>query len=156
MTHALGIALTLLLCAATVPAAAAAPSKCAPGDVVLWGDGEHDDTAGLNAWFRGETVVWARTGEPVGATIVDQSFKLSEAIYVHAGTDRTLVRFRFVWPERGEVVSADSLSTGTDPDRQPVAANLHIVGGDPDEGVAFDAPTPPPHNHDNPNRCLTS
>jgi hypothetical protein len=135
---------------------AAEQGKCAPGDAVLWGDGEHDDAAGLNAWLRGETVVWARTGEEVGAEIADRTFKLGEAIYIHSGTDRILRRFRLVWPERGEVVSADALSTGNDPNQEPVASNLHITGGDPDEGVAFNGPDPVPHDRSNPRRCLTS
>src|SRR5262249_54225398 len=119
-------------------------------------DGEHDDTGGLNAWLRGETVVWARTGEEVGAEVADRIFRLDEAIYVHAGTNRTLVRFRFVWPARGEVVSADSLATGSDPNREPVASNLHITGGDADEGVAFDGPDPVRHDRSDPRHCLTS
>src|SRR3954471_8007269 len=55
------------------PASATAEeqSKCAAGPHLLWGDGEHDDTAALNAWFRGETVVWAQSHEPVGAEISD-------------------------------------------------------------------------------------
>ena len=28
-------------------------SKCPVAPHLLWGDGEHDDTAALNAWFRG-------------------------------------------------------------------------------------------------------
>ena len=156
MIHAVWLTLALLFSAAGGSAAAGERGKCAPGDAVLWGDGVHDDTAGLNAWLRGETVAWAQTAEPVGSEIADRSFKLGEAVYVRAGTDRTLLRFRFVWPERGEVVSADSLATGTDPDQEPTAANLHIIGGDPSEGVAFDAPNPAPRERDNPAHCLTS
>jgi len=53
------------------PAYAAEAPHCARGDMVLWGDGEHDDTAALSAWLRGDNLVWAMTGEPVGEAIAD-------------------------------------------------------------------------------------
>jgi hypothetical protein len=54
----------------------------------LWGDGEHDDTAALNAWFRGETVVWAQTHEKVGAEIADRTFLLSSMVYMAEPLDQ--------------------------------------------------------------------
>ncbi len=45
--------------AALSPAWAADASKCGAKLFVLWGDGKHDDTAALNAWFRGDDVMWA-------------------------------------------------------------------------------------------------
>ena len=53
----------ILFCAllALCPTKAEEQEKCAAGPRLLWGDGEHDDTAALNAWFRGETVIWAQT-----------------------------------------------------------------------------------------------
>jgi hypothetical protein len=47
------------------------------GAAPAMGDGEHDDTAALNAWFRGETVIWGQTHQPVGAEIADRAFLLS-------------------------------------------------------------------------------
>ena len=76
------------------PAVAEDQSKCSAAPPVLWGDGEHDDTAPLNAWFRGETVLWAQTGEPVGSEIADRSFLLSSTVYIHSGTGRKMERFR--------------------------------------------------------------
>jgi hypothetical protein len=129
---------------------------CALGRPVLWGDGEHDDTLALNAWLRGESVVWAKTLEPVGPVIAGRSFRLSEAIYVRSGTGRTLEWFRLIWPERGEVVSGDSLVTGSDPDQPPAGNNVNVTGGDPDEGVAFDAPDPAPDGRSDPSTCAIS
>ena len=64
------LAATLLATLLALSAASAEePSKCAAAPHLLWGDGEHDDTAALNAWFRGESVIWAQTHEPVGAEI---------------------------------------------------------------------------------------
>src|SRR6201981_2440633 len=79
--------------ATLAPAKAEEPSKCAAAPHLLWGDGEHDDTVALNAWFRGETVPWAQTHEQVGAEIADRSFLLSSTVYVSGGTARRLERF---------------------------------------------------------------
>jgi hypothetical protein len=79
---------------AASPAYADEPSKCAAAPPVLWGDGEHDDTAALNAWFRGETVLWAQTHEAVGSEITDHNFLLSSTVYIHGGTGRKMERFR--------------------------------------------------------------
>src|SRR5215471_14931539 len=69
-----------------VPSAANAEenSECAAAPRVLWGDGVHDDTAALNAWFRGEKVLWAQTHEAVGSEIADHDFLLSSTIYIHS------------------------------------------------------------------------
>jgi len=75
-------------------ALAAEGPRCARGDIVLWGDGRHDDTAALNAWLQGEDLVWAETGEPVGEAITGHIFRLSSAIYVLGGTGRRLDSFR--------------------------------------------------------------
>src|SRR5882757_10764528 len=83
------------------PAYAAEAPHCARGDMVLWGDGEHDDTAALSAWLRGDNLVWAMTGEPVGEAIADRVFRLSSVIYVPGGTGRRLDRFRLVSPSPG-------------------------------------------------------
>ena len=42
------------------PANAEEQSNCVTALRVLWGDGVHDDTAALNAWFRGEQVLGRR------------------------------------------------------------------------------------------------
>src|SRR3974377_1005468 len=68
----------------TSPACAEDQSKCPAAPPVLWGDGEHDDTAALNAWFRGETVLWAQTHTEVGSEIADHNFLLSATVYIHS------------------------------------------------------------------------
>ena len=146
----------VLLLLAAVPALADAPAKCPIGRHLLWGDGVHDDTAALNAWFQGETVAWGETREPVGDAIEGRVFLLSNVVYVPAGTGRSLTHFRMVWPRRPETVTGDALRTGGDPDKEPVSVNIKIVGGDPDEGVAFEAPDPDPHGKARHDNCLIS
>jgi hypothetical protein len=131
-------------------------SKCAVAPHVLWGDGEHDDTAALNAWFRGETVFWAQTHQAVGSEIADHSFLLSSTVYIHGGTGRKMERFRMVWPWRNEVVTGGTIAAGNDPDGQPVAYGITKVNSDPDEGVPYDGPKLEPHEHGIPRHCLTS
>jgi len=132
------------------------PSKCAAAPPVLWGDGEHDDTAALNAWFRGETVLWAQTGAQVGSEIADRNFLLSSTIYIHSGTGRKMERFRMVWPWRNEIVTGGTIAAGNDPDSQPVADGITKVNSDPDEGVPYDGPKLEPTEHGVPRHCLTS
>jgi hypothetical protein len=124
--------------------------------MVLWGDGAHDDTAALNAWLRGERVVWAQSGGEVGPVVAGHSFLLSQAVYAVGGSGRTLERFRFVWPEQKEIVTGDALSTGANPDVPPAGTNIHIVGGDSGEGVAVEAPDPAPSDPGDPAKCLIS
>lgn len=131
-------------------------SKCSAAPHLLWGDGEHDDTAALNAWFRGETVIWAQTRETVGAQITDRTFLLSSVIYISSGTGRKLERFRMVWPERQETVSGGTIRSGDDPDMPPVADGVTTIGADPDEGVPYKTPDPEPLDHGVPRHCLTS
>jgi hypothetical protein len=138
------------------PALAAEPPQCARGDMVLWGDGTHDDTAALNAWLRGDNLVWAMTGEPVGEAIADHVFRLSSAIYVPGGTGRRLEQFRLVWPERGETVTGGSVRSGDDPDAAPIVSGVEIVGGDPGEGVPLETPDIARIDRSNPARCAVS
>jgi hypothetical protein len=141
---------------AVSPAAADEQSKCAAAPPVLWGDGTHDDTAALNAWFRGETVLWAQTDETVGSEIADHKFLLSSTVYIHSGTGRKMERFQMVWPHRNEVVTGGTITAGTDPDGQPVADGITKVNADPDEGVPYDGPKFEPHENGIPRHCLTS
>ena len=131
-------------------------SKCSAAPHLLWGDGEHDDTAALNAWFRGETVIWAQTHEKVGAEIADRTFRLSSVVYISSGTGRRLERFRMVWPERQETVSGGTIRSGDDPDQPPVAEGVTTIGADPDEGVPYEGPPSEPIDHGVPRHCLTS
>jgi len=142
--------------AALTPAKAEEQSKCAASPHLLWGDGEHDDTAALNAWFRGETVTWAQTHEKVGAEIADRTFLLSSVVYISSGTGRTLERFRMVWPERQETVSGGTIRSGDDPDKPPVAEGVTTIGAGPDEGVPYEGPDIEPLDHGVPRHCLTS
>jgi hypothetical protein len=138
------------------PAPAAEGPRCARSDIVLWGDGVHDDTTALNAWLRGENLVWAETGEPVGDAVAGHVFRLSSAIYVPGGTGRHLERFRLHWPERGETVTGGSVRAGDDPDAAPLVSGVEIVGGDPGEGVPLETPEISPVPRRDPARCATS
>ena len=149
-------AAVLAMLVALSAAMADEPSKCAAAPHLLWGDGEHDDTAALNAWFQGETVIWAQTHDPVGEEITDRTFLLSSAIYISSGTGRKLERFRMVWPERKEIVSGGAIVAGSDPDQPPVADGITKIGADPDEGVPYETPDPEPREHGIPKHCLTS
>ena len=146
------LAMLVTLSAAT----AEEPSKCAAAPHLLWGDGEHDDTAALNAWLQGETVIWAQTHDAVGEAISDRTFLLSSAIYISSGTGRKLERFRMVWPERQETVSGGTIRSGDDPDQPPVAEGVTTIGADPDEGVPYEGPATEPVDHGVPRHCLTS
>lgn len=138
-----------------LPALAANDSKC--GKLfVLWGDGKHDDTAALNAWFHGDPVVWSQTGHSVGAQIADHVFRLSAPVYISSGTGRRIEHFRFVWPARNELVSGGTIAAGADPDRPPVAIGITKIGAGPNEGVPYPTPTPKPANPDNRTDCLVS
>jgi hypothetical protein len=129
--------------------------RCVRAENILWGDGRHDDTVALNAWLRGEDAIWADTGKSVGAMIADRSFRLSSAVYVIGGTGRSLRDFRLLFPERGEVVTGGAVRAGNDPDQPPLSTGVNIAGGDPGEGVAFDAPDPTPADRD-PANCPVS
>jgi hypothetical protein len=141
---------------ALVSAKAEEQSKCAAAPDLLWGDGEHDDTAALNAWFRGETVIWAQTNEKIGAEITDRTFLLSSVVYISSGTGRKLERFKMVWPERQETVSGGTIRSGDDPDKPPVAEGVTTIGAGPDEGVPYEDPDREPLDHGVPRHCLTS
>ena len=138
------------------PAKAEEQSNCAAAPRVLWADGEHDDTAALNAWFRGETVMWAQTHEPVGAEIADRTFLLSSTVYISGGTGRRLEHFRMIWPWRKEVVSGGAITTGNDPDTEPHTEGITMVGADPDEGVPYRGHDREPSEHGIPRHCFTS
>jgi len=140
------VAILSAIIAGFLPIAAQAAERqhCVHADIVLWGDGRHDDSAALNAWFGGEAAIWAESGEPVGASIAGHSFRLSAPLYVRGGTERRLEDFRMLWPERGEIVSGGSIVSGSDPDTAPIVSGVQIIGGDPGEGAPFDAPDATP------------
>jgi hypothetical protein len=149
-------AFLLAVLAAALPARAEDRSDCAVAPRILWGDGEHDDPAALNAWFRGETVIWAQTHEPVGAEIAGRTFLLSSTVYVSGGTGLRLEHFRMIWPWRNEVVSGGTIVTGNDPDAEPRTEGITMVGADSDEGVPYKVPDLEPREHGIPKHCLTS
>jgi hypothetical protein len=136
------------LLAATISGGLAAPARaaerqhCVTAEIVLWGDGRHDDTKALNAWLRGEPAIWGESGAPVGTAIAGHSFRLSSAIYVPGGTGRRLEDFRMLWPQRGETMSGGAIVAGGDPDKAPVVSGVTIRGGDPGEGKPFESPGP--------------
>jgi hypothetical protein len=153
----LRFAIFLLTATALVtPAWAADGSKCGAKLFVLWGDGRHDDTAALNAWFRGDPVIWGENGRNVGPQITGRVFRLSAPIYISSGTGRSIAHFQFVWPERKELVSGGTIVAGADPNRAPVASGLTKIGAGPNEGVPFPSDTPKPAAHDDPSNCLVS
>lgn len=156
LSNVLSSAALLFAVLVVAPAIAEERSDCAAGSAVLWGDGEHDDTAALNAWFRGETVSWADTHKPIGAEIVDRTFLLSSTVYISGGTGLRLEHFRMIWPWRKETVSGGTILTGNDPDAEPRTEGIDMVGADPDEGVPYKAPDPEPREHGIPRHCLTS
>ncbi|HEV2335520.1 MAG TPA: hypothetical protein VGS13_08480 [Stellaceae bacterium] len=127
-----------------------------PVDIVLWGDGRHDDSAALNAWFAGGAAIWAESGDPVGKSIAGHSFRLSAPVYVRGGTGRRLLQFRMLWPQRGEIVSGGSIVSGSDSTKAPIVSGVEISGGDPGEGVPFDAPDAAPARSDDRVSCATS
>jgi len=147
------LVLAILAAVAPLPAHGAEPQHCVRAEIVLWGDGRHDDSAALNAWLRGADAIWADSGEPVGASIAGRSFRLSAAVYVTGGTGRRLENFRMLWPERGETVTGGTILAGTDPDGAPILSGVTIEGGDPGEGVPFETPDPGPTDHDDRANC---
>jgi hypothetical protein len=149
-------ALVLASVIAGSAASAADPPKCRMIPLVLWGDGKHDDTRALNAWFRGDPAVWAQTGQPVGTQISGQVFLLKGAVLIPSGTGRSIERFQFVWPERGERVTGGSIRAGADHDKPPVASGVVKIGAAPNEGVPYPTPDPKPADHRNDTDCLVS
>jgi len=111
---------------------------------VLWGDGRHDDTVALNAWFRGDPVVWGQTGRSIGPRIANHVFRLTAPIYIPSGTGRHIEHFEFFWLERKEVVAGGAIVSGNDPDQPPVATGLTKIGAGPNEGVPYPSKTPKP------------
>jgi hypothetical protein len=156
------IAATIVAAGAlAAPPALAAGSTCAQTALALWGDGEHDDTAALNAWFRGDNVVWAETGRRVGSEIGGAGtgshiFRLTGPVYIPSGTGRRIEHFEFVWPQHNERVSAAAILAGRDPAKPPVAIDLKKIGSRPGEGVPFKTATPKPENRDAGSDCLVS
>ena len=137
-------------------AALADEHHCVRTQNILWGDGRHDDTIALNAWFKGEDAVWGDSGKSVGAAIAGRSFRLSSAIYVIGGTGRSLSDFRLVFPERGEVVIGGIVRAGDDADQPPVSSGVTITGGDSGEGIPFDTPNPKPARAEDKAACPIS
>src|ERR1700751_2803012 len=104
------LACFLLIAVAALPSAwAANSSKCRATLFVLWGDGRHDDSVALNAWFRGDPVVWGQTRRSIGPQIADHVFRLTAPIYIPSGTGRRIDHFEFFWPERKEVVAGGTI-----------------------------------------------
>jgi hypothetical protein len=150
------LAIAVIAALSFAPAGYAEPQHCARAGIVLWGDGRHDDSAALNAWFGGDAAIWGESGEPVGAAIAGRSFRLSAPLYVSGGTGRRLEDFRMLWPERGEIVSGGSIVSGSDPDKAPIVSGISVIGGDPGEGTPFEAPEPVPAGRDARASCAIS
>jgi hypothetical protein len=141
---------------AAPPAWAAEKPDCTAAGIALWGDGRHDDTKALNAWFKGEEVVWAESGRPVGAEIVGRVFLLSSTVYMPSGTGRRIERFQMIWPARHERVSGGAILTGDDPDKPATTIGIVTTGAGPDEGVPYRAPVPKPASRESQANCLVS
>jgi hypothetical protein len=150
-------AASLLFLAIVMPSALAAEKPdCEAAGLALWGDGKHDDTKALNAWFKGDRVVWAQTGRAIGPEIAGHDFLLSATVYIPSGTGRRFERFQMIWPARRERVSGGTILTGNDPDKPAVVDGIVKIGAGPDEGVPYDAPPPKPVTRDVPESCLVS
>jgi hypothetical protein len=155
--HFLGTVALLLLTLATAPATRAAEqANCATAELVLWGDGRHDDTRALNAWFNGKQVIWAVTGQPIGAEIAGRAFLLSSTVYIPSGTGRRLEQFQLIWPARREKVAGVAILTGNDPDKPAATIGVVKVGAAPDEGVPYAAPPRKIGTQDTQASCLVS
>jgi hypothetical protein len=146
----------LFLALAATPARAAEKPDCEAAGLALWGDGRHDDTRALNAWFRGERVVWAQTGRAIGAEIIGHDFLLSSTVFIPSGTGRRFERFQMIWPARKERVSGGTILTGDDPEKPAILVGIVKIGAGPDEGVPYDAPAPTSGTRDLPESCLVS
>jgi hypothetical protein len=146
----------LFLALAMPPALAAEKPDCEAAGLALWGDGKHDDTKALNAWFRGDRVVWAQTGRAIGPEIAGHDFLLSSTVFIPSGTGRRFERFQMIWPARKERVSGDTILTGDDPDKPAIVVGIVKIGAGPDEGVPYDAPPPKRGTRDLPESCLVS
>src|SRR6516162_8992309 len=93
------VAVSLLSVALAMPPALAAEKPdCEAAGLALWGDGKHDDTKALNAWFRGDRVAWAQTGRVIGPEIADHDFLLSSTVFIPSGTGLRFERFQMIWP----------------------------------------------------------
>ncbi len=75
-----------------VPAVAAVVGKgeALAGPLVLYGDGEHDDTTALNAWWRGARVNWD-DGKPVSNVIRQRLFLVNTAVAFDMRTPRLVL-----------------------------------------------------------------
>jgi hypothetical protein len=146
----------LLLALAMPPARAADKPDCEAAGLALWGDGKHDDTKALNAWFKGDRVVWAQTGRAIGPEIAGHDFLLSSTVFIPSGTGLRFERFQMVWPARKERVAGGTILTGNDPDKPATQVGIVKIGAGPDEGVPYDAPPPKPGTRDIPESCLVS
>src|SRR5579871_5040408 len=149
------IALALMTMALTSSGWAADRGKCGAKLWVLWGDGRHDATA-LNAWFRGDPVVWGENGRSVGRQISDRVFRLSAAVYIPSGTGRRIDRFQFIWPERKEWVVGGTIVSPGDANQPPIATGLTKIGAGPGEGVPYASQTPKPAAPGDSANCLVS
>jgi hypothetical protein len=146
----------LMLALGSGQARAASRQDCVAAAVVLWGDGRHDDTQALNAWFHGHDAIWGDSGTPIGAVIAGRRFRLSSALLVPGGTGRILENFRLFWPRRGETVAGGEISAGRDPNRPPVVSGVAIRGGDAGEGKPFETPDPGSARRFHGANCATS
>jgi hypothetical protein len=144
----------LFLAFAGPPAPAAEKPDCEVAGVALWGDGKHDDTRALNAWFRGDRVVWAQTGRAIGPEIIGHDFLLSSTVFVPSGTGRRFERFQMIWPARKERISGGTILTGDDPDKPAIQVGIVKTGAGPEEGVPYAAPAPKPGTRELPESCL--
>jgi hypothetical protein len=152
------VAAALILSAlALMPARAAEKPDCEAAGFALWGDGKHDDTEALNAWFDGGRVVWAQTGRAIGREIAGHDFLLSSTVFIPSGTGLRIERFQMIWPARKERVSGGTILTGDDPDKAAIVVGIVKIGAGPDEGVPYAAPPPPRlGTRDLPESCLVS
>ena len=63
---------------------------------IIHGDGIHDDTAGLQAFFDGKGVIDARTGLPIMGTLTGGQYLLSETILLRGESNRAVSGCHFI------------------------------------------------------------
>ena len=72
---------------------------------VLYGNGMHDDTAGLRAWFAGQPVTWA-DGSAVGDFISNKMFLVSGPIFGPIKRERGVFSYNYIHDTSDQAASA--------------------------------------------------
>lgn len=91
--------LGIMLAAAAAPAIVRAESimrLVVPRSLILWGDGIHDDTAALRAFFNGG-LIYRPSGLPAQPTLYGERFLITESIRLHENKGRIIINSCIQW-----------------------------------------------------------